>query len=93
MNKNDDNIQAVAERVAAEFKNVGGPAFPAHTPINPTGDAMRINHGMTLRDYFAGQALLGMLTHDNTPYSGATIDSMATFAYRHADAMLAERDK
>ena len=46
-----------------------------------------------LRDKFAGQALLGMLTHDNTPYSGATIDSMATFAYRHADAMLAERDK
>ena len=39
--------------------NSGGPAFPAHTPINPTGDAMRINHGMSLRDYFAGQALVG----------------------------------
>ena len=89
MSKNDDNIQAVAERVAVEHKNLGGPAFPAHTPINPTGDAMRINHGMTLRDYFAGQALAGITTN----YQEMTEDLTAQYAYGYADAMLAERDK
>jgi hypothetical protein len=44
--------------------------------------------GMTLRDWFAGQALSGLLadhTRDDYP------DQFAKLAYNFADAMLAER--
>ena len=45
-------------------------------------------NGMTLRDYFAGQALIGVSesgTQDE--------DMVARLSYRYADAMLAEREK
>lgn len=50
--------------------------------------------GMTLRDYFAGQALAGLLAADAI-YSGKTDqrDTLAADAYATADAMLAERAK
>ena len=41
--------------------------------------------GMTLRDYFAGQALIGMLSKD------LNFDSMIKQCYNIADAMLKER--
>ena len=44
--------------------------------------------GMTLRDYFAGQALMGMLAR--TVYNR---NSMAKFSYQYADAMLKEREE
>lgn len=45
--------------------------------------------GMTLRDYFAGQALAGMCSN-----SGAnTITFKADAAYKIADLMLKEREK
>lgn len=46
--------------------------------------------GMTLRDYFAGQALAGLLA--NPDYTGLIAVS-ANDAYQFADAMLAEREK
>jgi hypothetical protein len=46
-----------------------------------------VQPGMTLRDYFAGQALAGMLAHQGE------CDSQAAACYRIADAMLAERAK
>mgnify|MGYP003385421611 CR=1 FL=1 len=51
--------------------------------------------GMTLRDYFAGQALVGILGGgfaDTIPHSEAC-GEVAQFAYHYADAMLAERAK
>lgn len=55
--------------------------------------------GMTLRDYFAGQALMGVISNPNTPdqligmgFEGAK-DHVAEYAYAAADAMLAARDK
>ena len=45
--------------------------------------------GMTLRDYFAGQALAGMLGNPNS--RGASVE-YASAAYRYADVMLAERE-
>jgi hypothetical protein len=42
--------------------------------------------GMSLRDYFAGQALAGMLAADDASYTRA-----AELAYGYADAMLAAR--
>jgi hypothetical protein len=68
------------------------PAFPVGCNTNPDCDAA----GMTLRDWFAGMALQGMiasprLSHlaDNTPCT--TPPRLAAFAYELAEAMLAER--
>lgn len=51
-------------------------------------------HGMTLRDYFAGQALAGLLAC-NATYVGKTNrrDLLAGDAYGHAEAMLAARSE
>lgn len=45
---------------------------------------------MSLRDWFAGQALMGSLGHIG-PHEGP--ENEARRAYRYADAMLAERSK
>ena len=82
--------------------NDGGPAFatpgmPAYSsegiPLNPWaghGWAVDPQPGMTLRDWFAGMALQGMLSSD---YCQGGPEDFAPFAYRHADAMLAARDR
>lgn len=47
--------------------------------------------GMTLRDYFAAAALIGMLSKD---YGGSNkIEDYASDAYETADAMLSERKR
>jgi hypothetical protein len=48
-------------------------------------------HGMTLRDYFAGQALVGLLA-GRAPRSEFTSKEIATSAYCIAEAMIKERD-
>jgi hypothetical protein len=70
-------------------------AFP-HTYSLVDG-AVVTHHGMTLRDWFAGQALAGILgggfadtiPHDDVNGGG----DAAFFAYQYADAMLAARVK
>lgn len=64
--------------------NDGGPAFPA--PASPSGltDA---SPGMTLRDYFAGQALVGLLASGSRGPEAA-----ASLAMSCADAMIAARE-
>lgn len=64
----------------------GGPAFPTLFLEPEFGSG---NCGMTLRDYFAGQALTGIL-NSNNPKS--TIEGMATYSYAIADAMVRERN-
>ena len=49
--------------------------------------------GMTLRDYFAGQALAGSLANEESTPSLTTPEVEAQWAYEIADAMLAERTK
>ena len=65
----------------------GGPAFPVTGCVHPNGNAIV---GMTLRDYFAGQALAGMLT------SGKAIEwkacEIADGCYSIADAMISARE-
>lgn len=71
---------------ANERKDDGGPAFP--------GDGGSIFCGMSLREWFAGQALAGMAKvyyHDDDP--GVNTEHIAVTAYEIADAMLAERAK
>lgn len=79
--------------------NDGGPAFPHSVQRLHSSYATPV-HGMSLRDYFAGQALAGLAsnqsfllnildghTHNNTE------DALAFTAFRTADAMLAARNK
>lgn len=72
--------------------DTGGSAFPVQEDDRLVGD-----YGMTLRDYFAGQALAGILAGgfaDTIPHDdiGGGSDA-AFFAYTYADAMLKERAK
>lgn len=60
----------------------GGPAFPNN---DQNGCAFA---GMTLRDWFAGQALAGIL--DRT--YGIPVSIIAERSYQMADAMLAARE-
>ena len=85
----------------AEFPNLGGgfiePAFPVSTIDGFT------QFGMTLRDYFAGQAVAGLCANPGGPYQANSmsgwaivncgVSDVAIEAYRVADAMLAERVK
>lgn len=68
--------------------------FPAF-PFEYEGDGgQRVNHaGMTLRDYFAGQALasIPIRSWDDIGSGDALIAAWAKCAYAVADAMLAAR--
>jgi len=58
-------------------------------------DSMR-NEGMTLRDWFAGQALAGLATKTPTirnPVDKYRYSAVAVGAYYYADAMIAERER
>lgn len=75
----------------------GGPAFP----IGPKNlgfegsHGMGVSPGMTLRDWFAGQALAGWLASPIEGPDFPTIDGHAKHAaescYLYADAMIAAR--
>ena len=69
----------------------GGPAFPVPNDVREIDDGTgTIQAGMSLRDWFAGQALAGLCastTHDDSP--GTAL--LATWAYQQADAMLKAR--
>ena len=71
-------------------KDTGGNAFPDGS-TNEWGNATR--GGMTLRDYFAAKALMGMMAsrNPNSPRFDPTDD--AAYVYAVADAMLAKRNK
>lgn len=70
-------------------------AFPLPHLYAPYGQEVQPiaegSPGMSLRDWFAGQALAGMIAHDNA--GDMEDDILARTAYRTADAMLAERTK
>ena len=69
--------------------NDGGSAFPVPPPIAETdGVSMqwsRAEPGMSLRDWFAGQAL-SRLASEYKP------NAAAHWAYQYADAMIAARE-
>jgi hypothetical protein len=69
--------------------NDGGPAFPVPEE-NRLSDGTYCNEGMTLRDWFAGQALAGLLGNSN--YGPPNSKEDANMAYLIADAMLKARE-
>lgn len=82
------------------MKNDGGPAFPypqkteRHFYKNGEQDmyVLKGDVGMSLRDWFAGQALAGLLASQTADWM-ASDEGSALRAFRIADAMLAEREK
>lgn len=71
-------------------KNKGGPAFPAG--YHPEGNSAD-QYGMSLRDWFAGQALMGIIACPGSEPDDASREGCASLAYEFADAMLSEREK
>lgn len=76
------------------FKENGGPAFPS--PYNSFasggsgGGGGYSNQGMSLRDYFAAQAMEAIMSSKEL-YEYMTTEMIAIDAYDYADAMLERR--
>ena len=64
----------------------GGGAFP-----KPACNEGFMQTGMSIRRWFAGQAMVGLLASD--PEWEMTFEKVAELSYKAADAMLAEGDK
>ncbi|MDX4957875.1 hypothetical protein [Delftia acidovorans] len=89
--------------MSEEFKD-GGPAYPmadpfvVSTPKN-VAEAQRLAQGMSLRDHFAGLAMLGELSSqspdgdDEYNYREGDEAGLAKWCYQMADAMLRAREK
>ena len=76
----------------------GGQAFPTEFYESEHGDRVEPfagSPGMTLRDYFAGQALAGLLASPRGPADSSqmTDRGASSAAYLIADAMIEERSK
>tara|TARA_R110000868_G_scaffold2666_10_gene18858 strand:- start:2118 stop:2375 length:258 start_codon:yes stop_codon:yes gene_type:complete len=77
------------------IKNDGGPAFPSKMLVNrfateETAQKLIGADGMTLRDWFAGMALMGFSTQPDN--CSTPCDNIAGWSYQQADAMLATRE-
>jgi hypothetical protein len=89
-------IRAEAETVSPKAPDDGGPAYPQPNHVIDTDRGREEARGwmqdssMSLRDWFAGQALNGLLSHVVGVKKG-TPTAYARRAYDYADAMLAAR--
>lgn len=100
-NKAEAALEKAAESEPADIKTAdGGPAFHF---VEPSAE-VNVATGMTLRDYFAAKALVGLLAEPFSEGSSATVshlapmrlsdepgDSFARASYLLADAMLKAR--
>ena len=74
-------------------KHDGGPAFPIKGR-GPFDLELVQAEGMSLRDWFAGQALAGLLRDNHTGCANSDRqDQLSRLAYQIADAMLAARSE
>ena len=74
----------------------GGPAFPCEQTYTPgEGWNQSFDPGMSVLDYFAGQALLGLLpAFENAPEKRNMVSHyLAKRSYEIAEAMLRERSQ
>jgi hypothetical protein len=67
----------------------GGPAFPI--PCDDRPHAYEAHPGMTLRDWFAGQALIGLLAGHYSETNRLNFTEVPREAYCIADAMIEAR--
>jgi hypothetical protein len=92
MNKETIETPAAPQPQQSSYSD-GGPAFPCPDDYNQDGTPIygpRNLQGMTLRDWFAGQALAGLLGNSN--YGPPNSKEDANMAYLIADAMLKARE-
>lgn len=69
----------------------GGQAFPSsHHPGHGYGAVASLVEGLSIRDYFAGQALAGILAFPGRNVGNQTVCEQC---YQVADCMIAERNK
>lgn len=76
-------------------RNDGGSAFPRdESKKERDGSCYPAAPGMSLRDWFAGKALVGIMVGywSNPEMSGLGPNDFAACAYDQADAMLAARE-
>lgn len=66
--------------------DTSGPAFPM-------SDAGYPYMGLSMRDYFAGQALIGLLAQETEEWHYVKYEDAALSAYCLADAMLTARER
>jgi hypothetical protein len=72
--------------------NNGGPAFPTHENVNdPRSDGFLSTPGMSLRDWFAGQALAGLVSRHTDDVDDILASVIVDEALLIAGAMLAAR--
>lgn len=62
-----------------------------YIPAFPT--AYNASAGMAMRDWFAGQALVGLLSGQNRDNGQQNLSGVPAEAYDIADAMMAERER
>lgn len=92
----------------SDIKYNGGPAFPSEERVYLDGEMIqKLEHrGMSLRDWFAGMALQGLLSRDtvkapenNNLAKWAVMNPLDAYtqrsaqSYEYADAMLKAREK
>lgn len=82
---------------ATTKRNDGGPAYPTHVQTTSV-DGQEFSYtmqGMTLRDWFAGQALAGFIATFAHPQAinPPEPENAAGWAYQYADAMIAAREQ
>lgn len=85
MDQEFDEFLAETEAELNKLMKDGGPAFPLAAQLN--NGAPVYCHGMKLRDYFAGQALIAMRVH-GFPWA----QDWGRESYKMADQMLAARE-
>ena len=73
----------------SESIETGGPAFPQEAT---SAQGKHYWFGMSLRDWFAGQALVGICAHPNNTSAKLSREDVALSSYAMADAMLAARE-
>lgn len=69
----------------------GGPAFPRAPLGEDCNKPWGHQDGMSLRDWFAGQALAGIMANSNIAHDAYPRNVAAQDAYALADAMLEAR--
>jgi hypothetical protein len=74
-----------------QYFDVNDPKKEMHTI--PGSERASVSGGMSLRDWFAGQALAGLFANVHTPPRAFSTDSAIVAAYLAADMMLEERKK
>lgn len=63
------------------------PAFPLSVDVDESKPNSYLQMGMTLKDYYAGQALMGFIS------KGLSIENAVQYSWITAETMISQREK